>query len=204
MRIGIDFDNTIAAYDHVFLKTAKEWNLLPPAFAGAKTQIRDTIRKAKNGELAWQKLQGEVYGSRILEATLIDGVAPFLKACRKKHLPVFIISHKTKFGHHQHQGANLHDAALSWMKKQDFFSPDGFAIPPKNVYFEPTKEDKISRISKLSCSHFIDDLEDILLDDSFPPGVRRFLFGPSVSAQSDAPLEAFNSWNGITETILDT
>ena len=46
MRIGIDFDNTIAAYDHVFLKAAKEWDLLPSEFAGNKTQIRDTIRQA--------------------------------------------------------------------------------------------------------------------------------------------------------------
>lgn len=202
MRIGIDFDNTIAAYDRVFLETAKEWNLLPPDFAGAKTQIRDAIRQTNDGELAWQKLQGEVYGPRITQAALMDGAAAFLKACLQKHLPVFIISHKTKFAPHDQSGVDLRQAALSWMEAQGFFSPDGFSIPSGNVYFEPTREDKISRIAELDCSHFIDDLEDVLLDESFPPGVRRYLFGCNVAAQPDAPLQAFGTWNGITEAIL--
>ena len=39
-----------------------------------------------DGELAWQKLQGQVYGAGIRDAALIDGVDAFLRRCRADRL----------------------------------------------------------------------------------------------------------------------
>src|SRR5215475_9640601 len=82
LRIGIDFDNTIAGYDHLFLTIARERGLLPESFAGSKKSIRDAIRARPNGELAWTELQGVVYGARMADAEIIAGVTAFLSECQ--------------------------------------------------------------------------------------------------------------------------
>ena len=61
MRIGIDFDNTIITYDDVFRATALGRGLIKEDFAGrSKQAIRDHIRLLPDGEIAWQRLQGQV------------------------------------------------------------------------------------------------------------------------------------------------
>ena len=193
MRIGIDFDNTIAGYDGVFGPVARELGLLEDGIDGAtKTAIRDTVRRrGDDGEREWQRLQGQVYGKFMGRAEMIDGVDGFLAACRDNKETVFIVSHKTQYGHHDPDRVNLRDAALAWMTDKGFFDTDGFAIPKENVFFEATRTEKIARIKALQCSHFIDDLEEIFLDPEFPATVRHFLLGP------DTP------WPAITEAVFD-
>ena len=67
LRIGIDFDNTIIAYDEVFCAAAKRRGLIAAEFIGGKQAVRDAIRLLPDGELAWQRLQGQVYGKGIGE-----------------------------------------------------------------------------------------------------------------------------------------
>ena len=66
MRIGIDFDNTIITYDEVFRAAARAQGLIEPGFDGSKQAVRDAIRLLPDGELTWQKLQGQVYGKGIV------------------------------------------------------------------------------------------------------------------------------------------
>ena len=193
MRIGIDLDNTIAGYDGVFGPVARELGLLEDAMDGAtKTDIRDALRsRGDDGERDWQRLQGQVYGKFMSRAEMIEGVGGFLSACRDKGETVFIVSHKTEFGHHDADRVNLRDAALTWMTDKGFFDADGFAIPKESVYFEATRVEKIARIETLGCTHFIDDLEEIFLDPKFPENTRRFLVGPDMT------------WHAITEAVFD-
>jgi hypothetical protein len=100
MRIGIDFDNTLVDYDCVFLGAAKERGLVDAAFGGSKRAVRDSIRSLPDGEFAWQRLQGYVYGAGIGDAVMFDGVDLFLRDCWARGIEVFVISHKTQFGHH--------------------------------------------------------------------------------------------------------
>ena len=100
MRIGIDFDNTIITYDEVFRAAARGQGLIEPGFDGSKQAVRDAIRLLQDGELTWQKLQGQVYGKGIVDAGLCDGVDSFLQRCRAEGAVVFIVSHKTEFGHY--------------------------------------------------------------------------------------------------------
>ena len=100
MRIGLDFDNTLARYDHVFAAEARYENLVPAKWHGNKKQLRDTLRSAQDGELLWQKLQGRVYGPNMLQAKLFPGVAQFLVRCKYRGDEVFIVSHKTEYGHY--------------------------------------------------------------------------------------------------------
>src|ERR1051325_6940804 len=62
-----------------------------------KRSIRDRIRLLPDGEIEWQKCQALLYGQRIAEAKLVEGVADFIRLCRERGIPVHIVSHKTEF-----------------------------------------------------------------------------------------------------------
>ena len=78
MHIGIDFDNTLAHYDHVIRLIAFEEGWINDSNKGNKRTIRDEIRKLPDGEQKWTQLQAEIYGPRMGEAKLFDGVSNFM------------------------------------------------------------------------------------------------------------------------------
>src|ERR1700722_4260066 len=166
-RIGIDFDNTIISYQQAFLDAAAPGRLLPEGFIGTKQAVRDWIRLLPDGEREWMRLQGFVYGKGIGNAAPFDGVAEFLRRCHKQGDMVFIVSHKTEFGHFDSSGVNLRQAARDWMKTRGFFHHDEYGLSLENVYFEGTRAAKLDRIAALGCTHFIDDLEEVLCDPKF-------------------------------------
>jgi len=187
-RIGIDFDNTIVGYDQVFLETAVREGLLGREFVGNKQAIRDAIRLLPDGELAWQRLQGVVYGRGMARAVIFEGVDTFLRRCRDEGHQVFVVSHKTEFGHFDPARVNLRAAALDWMTRHGFFEAHGYALSPDNVFFESSRADKLRRIASIGCTHFIDDLEEVLSDPSFPP-INRILFGAPPSPAAGERIE---------------
>ena len=201
MRIGIDFDNTIVSYDHVFAAEAKARGLIPADFTGTKTEIRDHIRNLDDGETEWQRLQGRVYGARMHEAHLIEGVGDFLTGCRKRDHEIFIVSHKTQYGHHDPDRVDLRSAALKWMEGQGFFDDSGYGLGRDNLYFEPTRADKVDRIKTIRCSLFIDDLIEVFAETKFPDDVERYLFQPGLDAPQ-VPYKAFGSWQEISNDIF--
>jgi hypothetical protein len=199
MRIGIDFDNTLINYDHVFLDAARERGLVPATFNGAKREVRDAIRLLPDGELAWQRLQGHVYGAGIGGAVLFDGAGDFLCRSHALGLDVFIVSHKTRYGHLDTTRVDLRQAALGWMERQGFFAVDGFGLDPARVFFEEMRPAKLARIAALECTHFIDDLEEVFADPDFPPGVERILF----AADADGcPAVLCPEWRDVAKAVL--
>jgi hypothetical protein len=202
MRLGIDFDNTLVTYDEVFRATAASWGKIGMGMGARKQAIRDHLRQLPDGELTWQRLQGHVYGKGIAQAKMFAGVDSFLRRCREQECPVVIVSHKTEFGHHDPDRVNLRQAALDWMNRQGFFRDSGYGIPVENVYFEATRADKLARIGALGCTHFIDDLEEVLTDPQFPPAVTRILFSDGRDDLVSAPYIACPSWRQIEEHIF--
>ena len=190
LRIGIDFDNTIITYDDVFRGAAKQHRLIDRDFSGSKQAVRDAIRLLPDGELAWQHLQGQVYGKGIGGAKVVAGVETFLRRCRTEGCVVAIVSHKTEYGHFDPDRVNLRTAALDWMAAQGLLDGD-LGIARADVYFESTRAEKLRRIAALSLTHFIDDLPEVLTDPDFPPNVERILF-----ADNDQP--ASSSYSGCS------
>lgn len=199
IQIGIDFDNTLIDYDRVFLAAARERGLIHPGFRGSKRAVRDAIRRSPDGELTWQRLQGYVYGRGIDGAVPFDGVPDFLRRCQARKLAVSIVSHKTRYGHHDPAQIDLREAALEWMTAQGFLGPQA-GLPVEHVFFEDTRAAKLLRISALSCTHFIDDLEEIFTDPGFPAGVKRILFASEGSPSCDVVCA---SWAEIAAAIFD-
>jgi hypothetical protein len=200
-RIGIDLDNTLINYDGVFRAFATELGLIDPALISTKAAVREALRARSGGETAWQRLQGAVYGKGIRQAVLFEGADAFLRRARERGCDVFIVSHKTEFGHYDSDRVNLRTAALEWMEVRGFFRDDGFAIPNKNVFFASTRSEKIAAIGELGVSVFIDDLPEVLEDGGFPAAVTGILFTGGESALSVYP-RALAHWRDITEMVF--
>lgn len=204
MRIGIDFDNTLACYDPVFTRLAQERGLIGPDEQGTKQGLRQLIRRKENGELLWQQIQGEAYGLRMQEAEQFIGEDQFLRRCAATpDIDIFIVSHKTEFGHFDKTQTNLRDAAYLWMCNQGFFDPMSYAIPQNHLFFESTQQEKLARITDLHCDIFIDDLLELFSSPFFPQNTKRILFANTGNCESIAQVDAVcASWAEIEDCVF--
>jgi len=195
MLLGLDFDNTLANYNSVFLELAKHSQLIDDNWKGDKKELRDYLRTLPDGEYLWQKLQGKVYGKWMHKAKLFDGVKDFLLECKGNNIPIVIVSHKTVYGIHDEDKILLREEAWNWLKNNDFF--DVLGIKPERVYFESTKEEKIRRIASLGCTHYIDDLLEILIHQNFPQNTKKILFSKDADNNQMNDIYHFDDWKTL-------
>ena len=174
--IGVDFDNTIVRYDELFHRIARERQLIPADIPVSKELVRDYLRAADR-EDDWTELQGYVYGARMDESAAFPGVLEFFAEAVRRGFDIVIISHKTL---HPYLGEkhDLHRAARHWLEINGFFDPSRIGMAPDKVFFEVTRADKLGRIGQQKCTHFIDDLPEVLREEAFPAAARRILFRP--------------------------
>lgn len=178
MRLGLDFDNTIACYDDVFSALAKQWQLVPANFYGNKQQLREVLQTLPEGDTTWQRLQGKVYGTYMYQAVCFTGFKAFLQRCQEQGITLFIVSHKTEFGHFDDEKVNLREAAQRWLHQEQLIGAETSPIPEEHVFFEATREEKIARIEALQCTHFIDDLLEVFTAPTFPNTIQKIWFTP--------------------------
>ena len=198
MRIGIDLDNTLINYDQAFVRVGKEEGLLSASFNGNKASVKQVLLAERPDGYLWERLQGLVYGRRIDAAMLFDGVAQFLQACRTRGDVVTIVSHKTERAHHDPHLTDLRAAALRWMEGNRFFDATGLGIGRRHVYFEATRDDKVSRIRSLACEVFIDDLTEVLGHAGMPVVCRKILFG----GDPQAGFEQYATWDEVRDALF--
>lgn len=198
MIIGVDFDNTIVCYDKLFYEVALKKNLIPKNVPSIKEDIRNYLRR-KNKERLWTELQGHVYGPYIFNAKPFRGVKNFFAYCKKNKILVYILSHKTLFPFLGLKH-NLHEYAHQWLERQGFYDSK-IGLSKKNVFFELTKEGKLSRIKKQKCTHFIDDLPEFLLEEKFPSEVKKILFDPNGKYKHNSNFESVSSWTEMVRRI---
>lgn len=199
MRIGLDFDNTLASYDDAFVSLAREWGLAEAAHAANRIALRDALRQRDGGEADWQRLQGRVYGAEIARARLMDGADGFLHKARSRGDRVIIVSHKTEFGHFDPDRINLRQAAVAWMADKGFFAGAGFGLDPGDVYFEATRADKLRRIATLGLDCYIDDLPEVIDDPDFPADVRGLLF---TAGKPSGRSDACTDWGALARRVF--
>ena len=202
MKIGIDFDNTIAGYDTLFREAAMEEGIIDGNWEGKwKTELRNHLRRQPNGEKIWMKLQGQVYGKYMHRAEMLPGVANFLISCNVRGHKIYIVSHKTEYGHFDPEKIPLRKEALKWMEIRRFFDPEYFGLDWKDVFFADTREEKIDIIARLKCGWFIDDLPEVFEEKHFPDFSQKILFG-SYKPEQFQNITVLNSWRKISEKIL--
>jgi hypothetical protein len=203
MNIGIDFDNSIARFDASFREVALAEGFIAQTWDGkGKTELRDYFREQPDGEIRWMKLQGLVYGKYMPSAELMPGAAGFLLKCRSRNHEVFIISHKTEFGHFDPEKISLRREAMKWMEARRFFDPDYFGIEKDNVFFADTREEKVERIAQLECEYFIDDLPEVFAEKKFPRDTKKILYGHFDGTSISNIITPMNCWGDISEHVL--
>ena len=199
MRIGLDFDNTLARYDHVFTAEAKQEKFVSSEWNGTKKQLRDTLRSLPDGDLMWQKLQGRIYGPMMSEAKLFPGVFQFMLRCKHRGYDVFIVSHKSEYGHFDPTETPLRQAALEWMTQNGFFKKTKCGLSEERVFFEKTRREKVSRISSLDLDVFVDDLKEVYAENDFPK-IEKILFTRDNDEEQD--VISCNNWSAIANEVL--
>lgn len=199
MLIGLDFDNTLARYDVLFTIEAQRLGLVSEEWQGSKQALKNKLHSIEDGDKHWQKVQGQVYGPRMHKAILFPGVSRFLLRCKLQGHTVFIVSHKTKYGHFDSTKTLLRQAALDWMHNKGFFDEDKCAILEKNVFFASTRQEKVEKINNLKVDVFVDDLEEIFAEKSFP-NIKKILF--SEKSENNYHDVICNSWSNIENSIL--
>lgn len=190
MIVGFDFDNTIINYQKLFKKIAYKKRLVPKNINPNKESVKKyLISKNKNEE--WTALQGEVYGKYIMDAKIYTGVKEIMETLSKKKIKFYIISHKTKFPY-LGKKINLHFAAKKWIHKNIMLNKNLTNFSMKEVFFESSIENKISRIKKLKCSIFVDDLVSIL--DLLPKGTVKVLFNQNQKIYREKNFFTIQKW----------
>ncbi len=201
--LAVDFDNTIVSYDDLIYRVAVDMELLPKGQTFSKEEARRLIRLQPNGELAWQRVQAAIYGPRIAEAKLIDGVVAFFQQCKSRGIPVYVVSHRTEYASQDETRTDLRSAAMGWMNDHRFFEENGLGLSPTDVYFEDTRSKKVERVASLGCSHLIDDLEETFMEESFPADVEKLLYSPHAAHSSILPgVRTVGSWEDISDYVF--
>ena len=198
MRIGIDFDNTIACYDGVFHKAALERGLIPADLGSSKNAVRDFLNGSGRKD-EFTELQGYVYGARMDLVAPYAGFDAFLEAANAAGHDLFIVSHKTR---HPMLGEkhDMHAAARGFLAARGFAGVQG--VRPENTFFELTKEEKVARAATLGVDVFVDDLPEILSMQGFPAGLRAILFDPDSHHLDGKGFERHASWASIQSALL--
>lgn len=196
---GVDLDNTIVTYDEVLARIVHERGLLGGDIPATKRAIRDRIRLLPDGEIEWQRCQALLYGPRIHEATLIEGVRQFFQLCARHDVCVLIVSHKTQYSRYDPTGTDLREAALRWMTANRFFESDGLRLTRDRVFFADTRQEKIDCLTRLCCDDFIDDLEETFLEATFPLRTTRILYEPGRKCAAPAGVRLMRSWQEISD-----
>jgi hypothetical protein len=198
LRIGVDFDNTVVCYDSVFQRVALEWGVSATA-EGNKRSLRARLRAAGLDE-TWTRIQGHVYGPGLRDAHPFPGVLEFLRRAARAGIAVAVISHKTR---QPYLGPryDLHQAARDWLDQNGFFDR---ALRPEQVFLEQSKEEKLLRIRSWGCTHFIDDLFEVLSEPNFPEDTERILFDPGNEHARVTDFRRLTSWDQIAKDLLHT
>ena len=197
MHIGFDFDNTLISYDRLFRQVALDNALIPKAISPQKNAVRDYLR-LQGKEDDWTRLQGEVYGGRILEAEPYPGMRTTLGELAQRSIPMSIVSHKTRTPY-LGEPWDLHAAARNWLTLQGFHSTDGLAWREDQVFFELTKEEKVARIVAVGCTHYVDDLPEILA--MLPDSIQKILFSPSEVVQRHPAWQLMTTWQNLPHIL---
>ena len=134
MKIGIDLDNTIINYDKAFSVASVE--VLNKKSINKKS-LKKNLNSKKNGSKKWMRIQGLVYGRHIKYAEIYNGFLNFLIRSHFNKTDLYIVSHKTQYGHFDETKTNLRDSAEKFLVSKNILhrkNNKGF-INASNIFF---------------------------------------------------------------------
>ena len=76
-------------------------------------------------------------------------------------------------------------------------------MAPERVLFKQTRPEKLECIAAVGCTHFIDDLPEVLLEPTFPQHVTRILFDPDDKHRQIEGLWRVSSWQELEVGLIN-
>jgi hypothetical protein len=194
----VDLDNTIICYDQAFHRAALDRAWIDPATPAAKTAVKNAVL-AKAGNEGWTELQGFVYGPGLKAASAYPGVTGFFETCGARHVPVVIVSHKTRYAAAGPQ-YDLRQSAMEWLNASGLLDLTPHCGDP--VIFTETRAEKLENIQRLACATLIDDLPEVFLEPGYPQATAFILFDPDRAHADWTATARASSWAEITSRIF--
>jgi len=188
-KIGFDLDNTLIDYSVSARVYAEQLNI---------EEICD-LASLRNALLArsdkdWQEAQAWIYTSGLKYATPGYGWSDLLIKLLRSKTDLYIVSHKTRFTPEQYGRIDLHYCARNWLEEAVNIHEIGEI---KGVFFEPSRENKIEKISALDLDCFVDDLIEVLEDPKFPLRTRKVLYDPQSRFKSTDSITSIDSLSKV-------
>ncbi len=200
--IGIDLDNTIISYTKSLQICVNQ--LYPDLTLNhyEKGYVKEYI-VATLGEHSWMKLQGQLYTLGLKFALPFCGALNVMKQLHRSNHTLYIISHKTQFGHFDSSYTDLRVAAIAWLTSHGFLETAKTGLSVENVFFCDTHQEKINKINVLQCQIFIDDLLDVLQHQDFPRNCKKILFSPALSTKAINDILPICNWSQVLDSITE-
>jgi hypothetical protein len=144
MLLGLDLDNTLVCYDHLFWRLAHERGQISADVPCRKECVRDEFRRTGR-ETEWTLLQGEVYGRRMRDAEPFPQVLDALAELARAGWDLRIISHRSRT---PYAGPpwDLHASAREWLAARGFLN-QATGLNVDRVHLETDKSGKLARIA---------------------------------------------------------
>ena len=197
MIIGIDLDNTIINYDKTFLNIALKKKIISENKIISKEKLKQKIIKKKSIE-QWKAIQGIAYGKNIYHSDIMKFFHDFIILSKIRKIKIYIISHKTKYGHYDKKKIQLRKKATQFLISKKIINSDISPILKSNIYFCDTLDQKISKIKELECDFFIDDLYKVINNKNFPKQTTPILFNRSqTKIKYKKKIINYSSWSEI-------
>jgi len=188
MLIGVDLDHTIIDYRSLIYQEALKKDLIDKNHPQDKNSIKHTLKK--RSEECWREFQSEIYGKKIGLAHPYLGVETFFSKISNKDL--VIVSHKTKWCYKKRY--LLQEEAKSWLREQSFFSDHP-------LFFASSLKEKCQTINEMGCTHFVDDLPEVL--ETLSPSTCKILFDPKNLHPKNPSYIKCSSWKEIIKSVCD-
>lgn len=171
-RLGLDLDNTLIDYTDSLASLASDFGIAREKVS--RDEIRTQLRRPDDDE-EWQHFQSLLYTEGLASAWPAFGAMEFIRACRRKGVEVFIVSHKTERGPKRFGARDLRSPALEWLAHRGLVPG---LIPADRVFFADSVKNKIDWIAKLKLDVFVDDLPEILSHPQWPTSTLGVRFSP--------------------------
>ncbi len=110
---------------------------------------------------------------------------------------IFIISHKTRVSADDPRGVDLRREAMGWLRAHDLVGAETAPVRLEDVFFNDRRADKLARIDRLGCDLFVDDLEEVFREPSFPPAAVAVLSDPHRTATAAGPWHRIEGWSDL-------
>ncbi len=138
--------------------------------------------------------------ARICEASAFAGVKDFFRNCREGawKFASSAIRPSTRFAGLL---TTCNRAALDWLDTRILRSRD-IALPRDHVFLRTTLADKLRQIGDCGCTHFIDDLPELLSEPAFPATAEKWLFDPNDHHPHDRRFARVTAWAQLEDRLL--